>query len=133
MFLGFVRRIPWRVLLVVGSPLFRSWAAMPTDGSGGPHAEQGPRAGGVGSVVTLVQHVGRSDTGATGRAAVCRGESGQARGIATRESFQFFPELATSEYSTANMTSVRHTFQCGKLRKGTTSGQTRSEAHFRAF
>ena len=98
MFLGFFRRTPWHVLLVVGSLLFRSWAAIPTDETDGPFAEhRGPRAGRVRVIVTLVQHVGRSDTEAMGRAAECRGDSCLARGITTRETFQFFPELATSE------------------------------------
>ncbi len=56
-----------------------------------------PRAGRVRVIVTLVQHVGRSDTEAMGRAAECRGDSCLARGITTRETFQFFLELATSE------------------------------------
>lgn len=68
-----------------------------------------------------------------GRAAVRRGESCLARCIATRESSQFFPELATSEHSTANMTFALQTFQCGELRRGPIARRIRSEAHIRAF
>lgn len=132
-FLGFVRHTPWRVLLVVRSLLFRSWVAMPTDETGGPRAEQEATCGTRWSRCRPVHHICRSNTGAMGRAAVRRGESCLARCIATRESSQFFPELATSEHSTANMTFALQTFQCGELRRGPIARRIRSEAHIRAF
>jgi len=58
---------------------------------------------------SYTKHEHRFVTPTAGRTAPHWGESGRACGIATQENSQRFHKLATSEYSIADTTLVRHT------------------------